>query len=55
MKVLKVKKTPKPKSSYKEAIPLDEHDDNGGHKEESKVDNSPKEEGDETEENKEIL
>lgn len=55
MKVLKVKKTPKPKSTYNEVIPFEHDHDDDHHDEGKKVDNSPKEEGDDTDENKDIL
>jgi len=54
MKVLKIKKTPEPKSKYKEVIPIDDHHDDDDKKEE-KEDTSPKEEGDDTDEAKDIL
>lgn len=56
MKVLKIKKTPEPKSKFKEVIPIDDHHhDDDDDKKEEKEDTSPKEEGDDTEEAKDIL
>lgn len=55
MKVLKIKKTPEPKSKFKEVIPMDDHHDDDDDKKEEKVDTSPKEEGDDSEEATDIL